>query len=79
MPLVRRIRTGDGPLLRDVRLLALQTDPDAFGSSYQREVDRSDDQWEDRAARAATSDDQFLDVGSHDLRHTSDRTNSVRV
>jgi len=35
---VRRIRPGDGALLREVRLRALVSGPDAFGSTYEREI-----------------------------------------
>jgi ribosomal protein S18 acetylase RimI-like enzyme len=60
MPSVRRIRRGEGHKLREIRLRALLTDPDAFGSSYQREVTRNDEDWEMRAVRAAEGDTQFL-------------------
>jgi len=33
---VRRIRTGDAALLRDVRLRAPATDPESFGSTHAR-------------------------------------------
>jgi ribosomal protein S18 acetylase RimI-like enzyme len=47
-------------MLKEIRLRALLTDPDAFGSSYQREATRSDEEWEMRADRAAEGDAQFL-------------------
>lgn len=56
----RRIRPGDGPLLRDVRLRALLTDPDAFGSSYERDAAHGDDHWEERAKGAAAGNEQFI-------------------
>jgi ribosomal protein S18 acetylase RimI-like enzyme len=47
-------------MLKEIRLRALLTDPDAFGSSYQREAARGDEEREMRAARAADGDAQFL-------------------
>ena len=47
-------------MLKEIRLRALLTDPDAFGSSYQREATSIDEEWEMRAVRAAEGDAQFL-------------------
>ena len=63
---VRRVRAGDGPMLRDVRLRALRADPSAFGSSYEREVSRTEEDWELRAVRAAEGRTQYLVVADHD-------------
>lgn len=65
---VRRIRRGDGALLRDVRLRALRTDPAAFASSYDREVGRTEADWELRAERAAAGPAQYLVVADQDGR-----------
>lgn len=62
MHLIRRVRPSDGPVLRAVRLRALRSDPDAFGSSYQREVDRPSESWTKRAAESSVGDDQCLFV-----------------
>ena len=45
-----------------MRLRALLTDPEAFGSTYDREVGRSDEKWEVGARREAGGDTQFLAV-----------------
>jgi ribosomal protein S18 acetylase RimI-like enzyme len=66
MPSVRRIRRGDGLKLKTIRLRALLTDPDAFGSSYQREASRGDGEWEMRAVRAAEGSAQLLAVAESD-------------
>ena len=43
---VRRLGIGDEDLLRSIRLEALDDDPDAFGSTYEREADRSIEDWQ---------------------------------
>lgn len=55
---VRRIRPGDGPALRAIRLQALRDTPSAFGSTFEREVTRTKADWADRAARAADGPDR---------------------
>ena len=39
---IRRIRVGEGALLREVRLNALKESPQAFGSRYEDAVKRAD-------------------------------------
>ena len=51
---VRRVRAGEGPVLRAVRLAALEESPSAFGSTHAAEVDQPDDHWADRALLGAT-------------------------
>jgi ribosomal protein S18 acetylase RimI-like enzyme len=43
---VRRAVLGDEPILREVRLQALSDAPDAFGSTYEREVARTKSEWQ---------------------------------
>jgi GNAT superfamily N-acetyltransferase len=43
---VRRLSFGDEHVLRGIRLEALEDDPDAFGSTYEREADRSLEEWQ---------------------------------
>ena len=50
---VRRLTPDDALLLRSVRLQALVDAPEAFGSTYEREVAFTDDVWEARLAPAA--------------------------
>jgi len=45
---VRSLSVADLDLYRSLRLRALRTDPDAFGSSYEREVAFDDDTWRER-------------------------------
>ncbi|TYB54796.1 GNAT family N-acetyltransferase [Nonomuraea sp. PA05] len=45
-----QLGAGDGERLRDVRLRALREDPDAFGSSYGREVEFPPEKWAERLA-----------------------------
>ena len=42
---VRRLTASDVDVLRKVRLDALRTDPDAFGSTLEREEGRPDEDW----------------------------------
>jgi ribosomal protein S18 acetylase RimI-like enzyme len=42
---VRRIRSGDAALLRDVRLRALAVDPESFSSTHEREAAFGEERW----------------------------------
>ncbi len=64
----RRIQPGDGPLLKDVRLQALLTDPDAFGVSYEDDASHGDDHWEERAKAAASGNEQFIALAEDEGR-----------
>ncbi len=53
---IRRIRPGDGPLLREIRLAALAEAPYAFASSLAAESNRPLQQWEERAGAGAAGE-----------------------
>jgi GNAT superfamily N-acetyltransferase len=53
---VRRFTASEWPEYRDLRLRALAESPDAFGSMFDREAKRSDDEWRNRLALAVRSD-----------------------
>jgi GNAT superfamily N-acetyltransferase len=53
MPETRRVRPGDGALLRVLRLRALETEPLAFSSTFARELAWVDE-WESWAMRDAS-------------------------
>jgi GNAT superfamily N-acetyltransferase len=53
---VRRIRVGEGPVLRSLRMAALSSDPLAFGSTLEVEEAHPLSLWEDRARAGADSD-----------------------
>lgn len=57
---VRRIQLDDGPLLKEVRLRALLTDPNAFGASYESDAAHDDDHWMERARGAASGKEKFI-------------------
>jgi GNAT superfamily N-acetyltransferase len=54
MVLVRETVTDDWRALRDIRLEALRDAPTAFGSTYEREVQRGEEHWLARIARGGT-------------------------
>ena len=54
---VRRIRSSDAALLRDVRLRALGADPESFGSTYEREAAFDEERWRERAEANAAGDE----------------------
>lgn len=62
----RRIQPDDGLLLREVRLRALVTDPDAFGASYERDAAHDDEHWEERASGAASGNERFIALAEDD-------------
>jgi RimJ/RimL family protein N-acetyltransferase len=43
---VRRVTSAEIPVLRTLRLEALSDTPDAFGSTYEREVARTSEEWQ---------------------------------
>jgi ribosomal protein S18 acetylase RimI-like enzyme len=58
---LRRAVLGDEPILRALRLEALSVDPDAFGSTYDRELARTTADWQRWLSPGATF---ILDVPS---------------
>jgi len=57
---IRRIKPGDGVVLRSIRLRALLSDPRAFDSSHERESQLPTDEWDRRATEASIGDKQTL-------------------
>lgn len=53
---IRRIRPEEGPALRAVRLAALASDPEAFGSTIDEEARHPGEHWARRARAGAESD-----------------------
>jgi GNAT superfamily N-acetyltransferase len=53
---VQRLGHGDGRKLRALRLAALSDAPDAFGSSFAREVEYPPKRWEALAAQSASGE-----------------------
>jgi ribosomal protein S18 acetylase RimI-like enzyme len=66
---VRRIQAGDGPVLKSVRLAALEESPWAFGSTHAAEATLSDADWAARALLGATGSASitFLAVGDQSV------------
>jgi GNAT superfamily N-acetyltransferase len=56
--LIRRIRADEGLRWREVRLLALRSDPRAFGSTFEAAAARPESDWVASAVGNASSDDR---------------------
>jgi GNAT superfamily N-acetyltransferase len=54
---IRRVRAGDERPLRDVRLRALRTDPESFGSTYDEVAGRAGGNWQTWVAEHSGGDD----------------------
>lgn len=54
---VRAVQAGEADRLREIRLRALLDTPDAFGSTYDREIQFPASTWEERAARSGRGDE----------------------
>lgn len=65
-PEVRRVRASEWRSLRALRLEALQDSPLAYGSTYEREAQRTDGEWRERAAAAGAGDEEvaFIAIGN---------------
>ena len=48
---IRALGPEDWEAFRDLRLIALKTDPTHFGSTYEREVEFDEETWRDRVSR----------------------------
>jgi GNAT superfamily N-acetyltransferase len=53
--IVRRFAAEEWRTYRELRLNALAESPDAFGSTFEREAARSDDEWQYRLGEGTTS------------------------
>jgi len=62
--LVRNIRAHEWRQYRAIRLAALSNAPEAFGSTFEAEDNRSDEEWRVRAAAAAAGQDRGLYVAA---------------
>jgi ribosomal protein S18 acetylase RimI-like enzyme len=61
---VRPIASGEADQLRKIRLRSLAEDPDAFGSTYERDAARPTDWWQNRAA--STEQATFVIIDEHE-------------
>ena len=48
---LRRVRPDEWEMWREIRLRSLAESPDAFGSTYDREIDFTEADWRDRLAK----------------------------
>ena len=65
-PGIRRIRSGEGLRLKDLRLRALSEAPLAFGSTYAAEVNYSDEVWGQRADGASVGCERATFIAERD-------------
>ena len=63
---IRQVRAGEGLRVKEVRLRALQADPQAFSSTYQEEAALPDSTWEQRAIMVAEGRDAVTFVAEED-------------
>lgn len=56
---VRRLRSDEGQILKQLRLRALTEDPDSFAERMPEVAMRPNDYWEDLAAEVAVSDERI--------------------
>jgi len=49
------VTTSDWKQYKEIRLEALQKEPQAFGSSYNREKDRTEEEWRDKLSQSENS------------------------
>jgi ribosomal protein S18 acetylase RimI-like enzyme len=63
---IRRISEQDWPLLRTIRLDALQADPDAFGSTYADQAAFPEHRWQAMAAESAGGADNCVLIAFRD-------------
>jgi len=65
--IIRRLKLGEASLYRKVRLESLRESPEAFSSTYDSALQRSDDSWQEQADSSATGPDRatflILDEG----------------
>jgi RimJ/RimL family protein N-acetyltransferase len=50
--MIRQLTSEDWPLWKSIRLEALEKVPEAFGSSFEDEISRSDADWQDSLAKS---------------------------
>jgi GNAT superfamily N-acetyltransferase len=67
-PIIRRIRAGEGPVLRAIRLRALSSDPAAFETDLSTAQEYGDELWADRAAIASDGGEQVVFLAEIDRR-----------
>lgn len=68
MALIRRIRPDDWQQYKALRIEAMRLHPEAFGSTYEGELAKSDEQWQARARECATSKDKLIIVADNECQ-----------
>ena len=65
MALIRQIRPDDWQKFKSLRIEAVRLHPEAFGATYEYELAKSDEQWQERAREGATSKDNVIVVADN--------------
>lgn len=55
---IRRLNPGEADLYRSIRLESLKESPEAFASTYESALERSEDSWQQQADASATGNDR---------------------
>lgn len=61
--IARKIKEDEWQKYKKIRLEALKNDPQAFGSSYERENQKSDNEWKEKLMLSNTDDSKKIFVG----------------
>ncbi len=65
---IRQIRADDWQKFKALRLEAVRLHPEAFGATYEFELAKTDEQWQQRARECATSPDNVIIVADNECQ-----------
>ncbi len=65
--IIRRLNPGEAALYRSVRLESLKESPEAFASTYEAALERSEESWSQQADNSSTGSDRatFIILADH--------------
>ena len=68
MTQIRQIRPEDWQKFKALRIEALRLHPEAFGATYEYELSKTDEQWQERARECATSQENMIAVADNECQ-----------